>query len=64
MLLLSSANFFKIKIFKKSISGIPLRSIIVYTDLDGDQGRSSVDPGLGPNCLQILSLLADDKHHR
>ena len=38
--LLSSADFFKINIFKKYLSG-------VSNGLDPDQGRRSVSPGLG-----------------
>ena len=55
MLLLSSADFFKI-IFPKNSFRTTLR---VSNSLDPDQDRHCVGPDLGPNFLQ--RLLADDK---
>ena len=52
---LSSAVFFQNHLFRKIISGIQIR---VSSSFDRDQGRHSVGPDLGPNCLQRLS--ADD----
>ena len=46
--------FFKIRLLKNSF-GI---TIIVSNSLDSDQARHFVGPGLGPNCMQLLS--ADD----
>ena len=54
-LLLSAGFFFKIKFFENSFRN----TIRVSNSLDLDQGRNSVGPDLGPNCLQILD--ADDK---
>ena len=42
-----SADFFPKKLSKNSFS-------IVSNGLDPDQDRHSVDPDLGPNCLQRL----------
>ena len=56
MLLLSSADFFKIN-FKNSFRNI----IRVSNHLDPDQDGHSVGPDLGPNSLR---LLADDKSRR
>ena len=47
--------FFKIKLFEKILSGIPLEC---QTVLDPDQARQFVGPDLGPKCLPRLS--ADD----
>ena len=55
MLLLSSADFFKINILKNSYR-ITIR---VADGLDPDQDQHSVGPDRVPNCLQ--RLLADDK---
>ena len=56
MLLLSSADFFKINFFKKNLLGTLSEC---ETALDPDQDRQNVDPDLGPNCLHRLS--AGDK---
>ena len=58
MLLLSSADFFKINIFKKNSSSNNIR---LSNGLDPDQERRSVGPDLGPNCLQRFT--ADGKNH-
>ena len=47
--LLSSADFFKIRFFKKKYF---MHTIRVSNRLDQDQDRRSVGPDLGPNCLQ------------
>ena len=47
MLLLSSADFFKITFFKNSFSN----TIRVSNSLDPNQDRQSVGPDLGPNHL-------------
>ena len=54
MLLLSSADFFKINFKKKILSG-------TLVNLNPDQDRHNVGPDLGSNCLQRLS--ADDKSY-
>ena len=51
MLLLLSADFFKIKLFQKNHSGTQMEC----HGLDQDQDRHSLGPDLGPNCLQRLS---------
>ena len=50
MLLLSSADFFKNYLFHKVLSGTQSE----FQTMDSDQGRRSVDPDRGPNCLQRL----------
>ena len=51
-------HFFKKKTFKEII----LKTLAeCQNSLDPDQGRHSVGPYLGPNCLQRLS--ADGKSH-
>ena len=50
MLLMSSADIFKINFFKKSFRN----TIRVSNGLDPDQDRRSVGPDLGRNCLQSL----------
>ena len=57
MLLLSSANFFKIIL----IISVTIRVSTRSNGLDPDQDQQSVGPDLGPNCFQRLS--ADDKSH-
>ena len=56
MLLLSSADYFKISNFKKFFQDLYQ---IVSNSLDPDQDQRFVGPDLGPNCLQRLS--ADGK---
>ena len=51
MLLLLSAGFFKINLFKKFFQEHCIR---VSKGLDSDQDRLCVSPDLGPNCLQRL----------
>ena len=53
MLVLSSADFFKINFFKNFFQ--ELNSISMSNSLDPDQNRQPVGPDLGPNCLQRLS---------
>ena len=48
MLIISFANFLRIKFSKKSLS----RTLSVSIGLDPDQDRQSVGPDSGPNCLQ------------
>ena len=48
---LLSADFFKNKLFRKILSGIPS----VSNSLDIDQTRHFLGPDLGPNCLQKVS---------
>ena len=57
MLLLLSADFFKINFFQKNYSGT--LSIRVSNSLDQNQDRHFVGPDLGPSCL--LRSSADDK---
>ena len=57
MLLLSSADFFKINFKKKKNSF--RNTIRVSNCLDPDQDRRTVGPDLDPKCLQRLSV--DDK---
>ena len=55
MLLMSSADFFKLTFFKT----ISFRNVInVANSLDQDQARHFVGPDLGPSCLEKFS--ADD----
>ena len=58
MLLLSSADFFKIIFSSKNCFR---NSIRVSNRMDPDQDQHCVGPDLGPNCLQKLS---DDKSNR
>ena len=51
MLLLSSADFFKINFLKKNHSG----TLKVSNSLDPAQDRRFVGPDLHPNCIQRLS---------
>ena len=51
MLLLSSADFFKISFFSKNHFRNTIR---VSKGLEPDQDRLSVGPDLDPNCLQRL----------
>ena len=57
MLMLSSVDFFQNYLYQKILSG----TLSVSIGLDPDQGRHSVSPDLGPNCLQ--KLLGEDKVH-
>ena len=59
MLWLSSADFFLNYLSQKIISVTHIKG---SNGLDPDQGRHSVGPDLGPNCLQRIS--ADDKSCR
>ena len=59
MLLMSSADIFKINFFSKFSFRNTIR---VSKGLDPDQVLHFVSPDLGPNCLQKLS--ADDKIRR
>ena len=60
MLLLSSADFFQNKLFRKIISRIlSVSNLSVSNGLDPDQDCHFVCPDLYPNHLQRLS--ADDK---
>ena len=57
MVLLSSTDFFQIKVtFSKISFGSTIR---VSNGLDPDQDRFSVSPNMGPKCFHGLS--ADDK---
>ena len=58
MLLLSSADFFRIIFSKNSFR----KAIRLSNSLDPDQDRHSVGPDLGPNSLQRIST--DDKRRR
>ena len=54
MLLLLSVDFYSKLTFLKKL-GTVTETITVSNHLDPDQGRHSVGPNLGPNCLQRLS---------
>ena len=51
MLLMSSADFFKINVFKRIFQ----ENLHSKNCLDLDQDRPPVGPGMSPNCLQRLS---------
>ena len=59
MLLLSSADFFKLNFLKKKSFRNTIR---VSIGLNPDYDRRSVGPDLGSNCVQRLST--DNKSHR
>ena len=59
LLMLSSADFYKISTFSKNSFR---NNISMSNSLDPGQARQFVGPDLGPNCLQRLS--ADDTNRQ